>query len=243
MAKKRTAGTVFLGQPMLFDELLEDSAGLFHWSHDDHHPSVQTIPAGRTVLRQGGEPEGLIEIVSGTLKLSQVTEDGRQIILGFPRAGEFLGLAGGKEYRHAAETLTMTQLRLIRWKEFYRQLLQHRSVREKLLGWFDAREKMMQDHIAILSLHSPMSKLAAFLIKQTAQQAKGGGQDPIILDLPMTQCDIAAYLAIAPETCSRKMKKLRQEKIIQTGVRSGAGKLVRILDRERLEELAIGPPL
>lgn len=240
MAKKRTAETVVFDQPMLFEELIDDSPELFPWSNDVHDQSIHLVPPAQVVQRQGSEPEDLIEIVSGTLKLSQVTEDGRQIILGFPSAGEIIGLTGAQECRHAAETLTVTQLRLIRRKEFYRRVLQRRAVREQLLGWFDAHEKMMQDHIAILSLQNPMAKLAAFLLKQHALQAKGR-QDHITIDLPMTQSDIATYLAIAPETCSRKMKKLRQETIIEAGVRRGSGKLLRILDRERLVEFANGP--
>lgn len=228
---------------MLFEELTEEPASLFHWAHDDNDRSVHLVPAGTVILRQGGPPEGLIEIVSGTLKLSQVTEDGRQIILGFPTAGEIVGLTGAREYRHAAETLTMTRVRLVRWKEFYRQLLRHRSVRESLLGWLDAREQMMQDHIAILSQQNPMSKLAAFLLKQHARQVRGSSRDHAFVELPMTQSDIATYLAIAPETCSRKMKALRQAKIIETGRRSGAGKLIRILDLKRLVEFANGPML
>jgi len=241
MAKKPRAGAAFLQQTMLFDELIEGSASLCHWPHDVHDRTVHNVAAGQVVLRQGGKAECLFEIISGTLKLSQVTEDGRQIIVGFPSSGESVGLTGGKEYRYAAETLTMTRLRPVRWKAFYEQLSQNGSAREKLLAWSDAQEKMMQDHIAIHSLQSPLSKLAAFLLRQVSQQTKGAGHDDLIIDLPMTQRDIATYLAIAPETCSRTIKKLREDEIIESVSRSGEGKLLKILDRERLNEVANGP--
>lgn len=99
----------------------------------------------------------------------------------------------------------------------------------------------MQDHIAIHSLQSPLSKLAAFLLRQVSQQTKGAGHDDLIIDLPMTQRDIATYLVIAPETCSRTIKKLREDEIIESVSRSGEGKLLKILDRERLNEVANGP--
>lgn len=241
MAKKPRAGAVFLQQTMLFDELIEGSTSIFHWPNDVHDRTVYNVAAGQVVIRQGGKPECLFEIISGTLKLSQVTEDGRQIIVGFPSSGESVGLTGGKEYRYAAESLTMTRLRPVRWKVFYEHLLQSRPAREKLLGWFDAQEKMLEDHIAVLSLQSPMSKLAAFLLKQISQQTKGVGYDDVIIDLPMTQRDIATYLAIAPETCSRTMKKLREDEIIEARGRSGEGKLLKILNLERLNEVANGP--
>lgn len=243
MVKKSRASAVFLQQKMHCDELIEDSTSIFHWPDDVHDQTVYNVAAGQVVVLQGGKPECLFEIISGTLKLSQVTEDGRQIIVGFPSSGESVGLTGTQEYRYAAETLTMTRLRPVRWNAYYEQLLQRRSSREILLCWFDAQEKMLQDHIAVLSLQSPMSKLAAFLLKQISQQTKGAEHDEVIIDLPMTQRDIATYLAIAPETCSRTMKKLRDDEIIEARGRSCEGKLLKILNQERLFEVATGPLL
>ncbi|MEQ8744076.1 Crp/Fnr family transcriptional regulator [Parasphingorhabdus sp.] len=241
MAKKPGTGAIFLQQTMPFDELIEGSTSIFHRRHDVHDRMVYNVAAGQVVIRQGGKPECLFEIISGTLKLSQVTEDGRQIIVGFPSSGESVGLTGGKEYRYAAESLTRTWLRPVRWKAFHEHLMQSLPAREKLLGWFDAQEKMLLDRIAVLSLQSPMSKLAAFLLKQISQQTNGAGHDDVIIDLPMTQRDIATYLAIAPETCSRTMRKLREDEIIEAMGRSGEGKLLKILNWERVNEVANGP--
>lgn len=241
MAKAPRADTAFIQQAMLFDELINNSANNCRWPNDTHDRTVYSVESGQTVIRQGGKPDGLFEIISGTLKLSQVTEDGRQIIVGFPSSGESVGLTGGDEYRYAAETLTMTRLRPIRGKAFYEQSLMSRPAREKLLRWIDTQEKMLLDHIAVLSLQSPTSKLAAFLLKQMLQQSKGSAREEMIIDLPMTQRDIATYLAIAPETCSRTMKRFRDDGIVEPRGRSRERKLLKISNRERLNEAANGP--
>ena len=241
MARKSKTGAIFLQQAMLFDKMMEGATNLFDWPYDKVDRKAYNVAAGHMVLRQGGKPECFFKIVSGTMKLSQVTEDGRQIIVGFASSGDFVGLTGAKEYRYAAETLTMTRLLSISYKTFYEQLPQNRAARETLLGWFDAQEKMVQDHMAILSLQSPLAKLAAFLLKQISRQTRSAGHDDAIIDLPMTQKDIATYLSIAPETCSRTMKRLRDDKIIEAIGRSGEGKLLKILDREQLKEIANGP--
>ena len=241
MAKKPKSGTACSGQMMLFDKWTEGSSGLFQWPRDSRDWTVRDVAAGQAIFRQGGKPECLFEIVSGMLKLSQVTEDGRQIILGFPTSGKLVGLTGGKEYRYAAETLTPTRLRLIRWTVFYRQLLQDRSARDKLLGWIDAQEEMTHEHIAMLALQSPLSKLTTFLLGQISQQKKGPGTESVTIDLPMTQRDIANYLEIAPETCSRMMKKLRDDGIIAARDRSGSGQILKVPDRKRLNDYANSP--
>jgi len=241
MARKPKSGTACSGQMMLFDKWVDGSSDLLQWPLDARNWIDRDVAAGQTIFRQGGKPECLFEIISGTLKLSQVTEDGRQIILGFPTSGKLVGLSGGKEYRYAAETLTPTRLRLVRWTVFYRQLLQDRSAREKLLGWIDAQEEMMHDHIAMLALRSPLPKLATFLLGQISQQRKGPGTESLTIDLPMTQRDIANYLEIAPETCSRIMKKLRDDGIIAARARSGSGQILKIVDRKRLGNFANSP--
>ena len=241
MAGKPTSGTACSEQMMLFDSWVEGSSRLFPWPSEGHDWTDRDVAAGRTIFRQGGKPECLFEIVSGTLKLSQVTEDGRQIILGFPSTGDLVGLTGGKEYRYAAETLTPTRLRLIRWTAFYRQLLQERPAREKLLRWLDSQEEMTHEHIAMLGLPSPLSKLATFLLRQIYRQRRGPGLENVIIDLPMTQRDIATYLEIAPETCSRTMKKLRGDGIIAARDRFANRQLLEILDWKRLNDFTNTP--
>lgn len=239
MAKETKSGTGGCGQMMLFEKWTEGSSGRLPWPRDARSWAVRDVGARQVIFRQGGKPECLFEIINGMLKLSQVTEDGRQIILGFPTAGQLVGLTGGKEYRYAAETVTPTRLRLLRWTVFYRQLLQERPAREKLLRWIDAQEEMTHDHIAMLALQSPLSKLATFLLSYISQQKKSTGSESATVNLPMTQRDIANYLQIAPETCSRMMKKLRDDGIIAARDRSGDGQLLKILDRKRLSDFAI----
>tara|TARA_R110002124_G_scaffold48490_1_gene143260 strand:- start:23 stop:763 length:741 start_codon:yes stop_codon:yes gene_type:complete len=243
MARKPRSGTAGSERNMLGDSGAEGSSPLFPWPHEGHDWTVRDVAADRTIFRQGGKPEYLFEIISGTLKLSQVTEDGRQIILGFPSTGELVGLAGDREYRYAAETLTPTRLRLIRWTGFYRQLLEDRAARDKLLHWFETQEEMTQEHIAMLTLHSPVSKLAAFLLRQVSRQRRSAGTDKAIIDLPMTQRDIATYLDIAPETCSRTLKKLRKDGVIAARDRFGNHQLIEILDRKQLNDFANSPSL
>jgi len=236
MAKKPKTGAVFRGQKGIIDVRSEESSSLLQWTSDPDKWTIRDVAAGQAIFRQGGQPKCLFEIVSGTVKLSQVTEDGRQIILGFPSSGELVGLTGGKEYRFAAETMTSSRLRLVRWTAFCRQLLQDRAAREKLLGWLDMQEKRTLDHIALLTLQSPLSKVATFLLGRISQH-KRGSANHVAVDLPMTQRDIANYLEITAETCSRTMRRLREDAVIAAPNRSGDRKSLNILDRKRLEDL------
>ncbi len=207
---------------------------------------MRNIAANQMLFRQGDPSKYLFEIVSGTLKLSQVAESGQQTIIGFPSSGEIVGLSGAGEYRYDAKTLTAVRLRPARLKILNRQLLQMRLAPEKLMDWINVHERLAEEHIAVLSLQSPLSKLATLLLNQLARQMKAnqikiGRNAGKNIDLPMTQQDIATYLAIAPETCSRTMKKLRADGILETIGRSGEGQLLKILNLQRLRAIANEP--
>lgn len=223
---------------MLFENLQDSRDKLLPWSRDQKDRRQRSVTAGEVLFHQGGKPEHIYEVVTGTLKLSRVTENGRHIVLGFPSSGAIIGLTGSKEYQYTAETLTPTKLLSTRHLLFQKDILQNLGNGKKLLQWIDRQEDVALDHISVLAMHHPVSRIAAFLVNIARQQ--GGNQDPIEIQLAMTQRDIAAYLAIAPETYSRIIKKLREGGIVRAKGQGRNGNLVEIADMARLALIADG---
>ncbi len=222
----------------LFENLQDSRGKLLPWSRDQKDRRQRSVTAGEVLFHQGSKPEHIYEVVTGTLKLSRVTENGRHIVLGFPSSGAIIGLTGSKEYQYTAETLTPAKLLSTRHLLFQKNILQNLGNGKKLLQWIDRQEDIALDHISVLAMHHPVSRIAAFLMNIASQQ--GGNQDPIEIQLAMTQRDIAAYLAIAPETYSRIMKKLREGAIVRAKGQGRNGNLVEIADMARLALIAEG---
>jgi CRP/FNR family transcriptional regulator, anaerobic regulatory protein len=225
-------------QMPLFEELRDSPSKLFQWPDDQKNRRQRIFTAGKILFHQGSKPDQIYEVVTGTLKLSRVTENGGHIILGFPTSGAIIGLGNLKEYQYTAETLTPAKLLSTRHLVFQKDVLQNMSSGKKLMQWIDWQEDIALSHISVLAMHHPVSRIAAFLLKFVQQQGAHG--DPVEIQLPMTQRDIAGYLAIAPETYSRIMKKLRENGILRSKGHGRNGNQIEIMDMGRLARFADG---
>jgi CRP-like cAMP-binding protein len=86
------------------------------------------------------------------------------------------------------------------------------------------------DRVQTLSLVSASARFAHWLL-----QAPTGGAADSYVELPMSKRELAAHLAMAPETLSRLLRRWKEE-----GYISAEGRRIRVLDGARLIELADG---
>ena len=83
------------------------------------------------------------------------------------------------------------------------------TLKSRLLTMADAVIRMQREHLLILGRKNPSEKLASFFLI-LAQRQGFVGQKRMLVDLPMTQHDIADYLGLTPETVSRTTSKFRE---------------------------------
>jgi CRP/FNR family transcriptional regulator len=97
--------------------------------------------------------------------------------------------------------------------------------------------KLLSEDIGKASLlagdFSADERMAAFLVALSRRYARRGFS-PTRLHLTMTRTDIANYLRLAPETVSRVLKRLQEDKLVHVDRRE-----LEILDPARLEALAL----
>lgn len=96
-----------------------------------------------------------------------------------------------------------------------------------------------EEHISLLTIAHINSRVAAFLMGIARKQSSSTGNSAL-LHLPMTQRDIATYLAIAPETYSRTLRKFRDAQILQPQISGNIRGALAIADIARLQEIACG---
>ncbi len=214
--------------------------GLSHRLQRHGLDGILTITAGQVLFHEGSRPDFAFKILSGTLKTSKVSEDGRQLIFGFPTSGDIIGIAGLNEYTETVETITPARVLPIPRAQFFQELTEGPRAGEKLLGWFNRYEDQRRDHVALLSMHRPASRVAGFLLKIARRQLEGKRKETVQIHLPMTQRDISHYLAVAPETYSRVMRQFRESKIIGGRTAWDSGHNVEISHLGRLDEIANG---
>ncbi len=168
-----------------------------------------------TVLVAAGSPiESYANILSGVVKLSKLSRDGRQQIVGLQFAPDFLGRPFSEMSdvsAEAASTVRICTFPRSALEEMVRQspALEHRLHQQALRELDDARDWMMT-----LGQKSASEKVASFML------LLGRHMDPLAdgrserFEIPMKRSDIADFLGLTIETVSRHVTHLRKAGII-----------------------------
>jgi CRP/FNR family transcriptional regulator, anaerobic regulatory protein len=200
------------------------------------HTTKHVMGAEQQIAFEGGETKRYSNILYGVVKLSKLTADGRQQIVGLQFAPDFVGRPYSKESDFAVEAATEVKLcsfpsnileQLISEAPSLKSRLHHQALKEL----DEAREWMLT-----LGRKSAAERVASFLyfsathINPEADQSGLSQQ----FEIPLKRSDIADFLGLTIETVSRQITKLRQSGVIKII----NNRTVEIPDLEKLHALA-----
>lgn len=200
--------------------------------------SHASVARGSCILSEGQPARYFFNITRGVAKLYKSLADGRRQIIGFLRAGDFVGLAAERLYGFSAEALDdLTVCRFDR-ECFDRSLLDLPSLERRLLDVACHELVAAQNQMLLLGRKSATERLATFLLHWAERDRVGCDKQaagPTTLALPMTRGDIADYLGLTTETVSRTLSGLRHDGLISGNV---GGRELTITDQRRLARFA-----
>ncbi len=188
---------------------------------------------GNIIFQEGEIADKLYVVVSGKVKISRFTSDGREAVLHLFGPGEPIGEAAALQngnFPARAETLEDSVILLWPRSILLEFIRDNPSFAMNLMGALAMRLKNFADKIETLALHDTPQRLAAYLLHQSEQS--GGGDS---FDLDVNKGLLAAVLGTARETLSRCISRFTKENIIALD-----GRKVTILNRPSLEDLANG---
>jgi CRP/FNR family transcriptional regulator, anaerobic regulatory protein len=200
-----------------------------HTQKHNYHEAVH--------LASDGDPvERYANILRGVVKLSKLTSDGRQQIIGLQFAPDFLGRPMSKQIDFEIECATDVKVCSFPRKVLEKLIkespeLEHRLHQQTLKELDEARDWMLT-----LGRKSASEKVASFLhyiamhIDPETLRKPGALQ----FTLPLSRSDIADFLGLTIETVSRHFTKLRQSGVINLI----DNRTVEVPDLKRLQRLA-----
>jgi len=185
-------------------------------------------------LYRAGDPFGPIYAVrSGTFKSVLLDADGSYQVLGFPMAGDVLGLDGieAQHYRTEAVALEDSAVAIIPFPRLAHLggkagALQHFVY--KLLSRQLAREHMQMWLLGSLGAES---RVAAFLLLLGERYAHLG-YSGTRFNLRMTRLDLGSFLGLTQETVSRALSRFDETGLIQVH-----NKELQLVDVEQLQQI------
>ncbi len=164
-----------------------------------------------------GDPAGhYFNITYGTVKIYKLLPDGRQQIIGFSFAGDFVGLSVRENYAYSVEALTPARACRFDRKRLEGLLTKFPKIEHQLRSQTSDELAIAQDQMLLLGRKTAKERVASFLL-QLSHRAKRLGQPANPVVLTMGRADIGDYLGLTIETVSRTFTKLRAEKLIALG--------------------------
>lgn len=187
--------------------------------------SHQKLNKGEFIYSAGDELSSLYVIHKGKVKISRITDDGKEQVLRILSDGEFLGELALFQKKHTntyAEAIEPCVVCLVENKVLSELMEKSPTLSLKMMNELSSRLEKAEALIEHSNLYSAKAKVARLLL----ELEKNG-----LVTFVTTKVTLASNLGITPETFSRKLKELEVEKSIQIL----DNKNIRIKDYEKLE--------
>ncbi len=199
--------------------------------------SQKTFEPGELIVEEDATVRQVANVLTGTIKLFKLLPDGRQQITGFLFAGDFLGPMLSGEYATFAEAVTRVELCLFDQDRLRDQMDAWPHLERRLFEDATATLDRALDWMLLLGRKTATERVASFFV-MLAERAVAGGErrDSVVVEVPMSRCDIADYLGLTMETVSRQISSLRRQGLLEV---AGAH-AIEVGDLEGLRRLAEG---
>lgn len=190
-----------------------------------------------SMIMQEKEPGNMFFVIAtGSVKISRINNEGREIILAILQQSNFFGemsILDGFSRSANVIALEDSDLFLIKREDFIDLLYKQPNVSLTLLKELSKRIRDADMKIKILTLKDAVGRIAAVLMQLGDELGKVNNGQIVIEKLPLRH-DIANLASTSRETVSRIMQGLCNKNILEL-----RGSKLRILDYEKLKNLVV----
>ena len=192
-----------------------------------------TLKRGASIFSKGDPGNSLVAVISGTVKISVSSADGRSAILNLIGPGEIFGevaVLDGQARTADATANTNCEIFVIDRREFLPFVRSQPALAMKFIELLCARLRWTSDQVEQVILQDLPGRLASALIRLTERHklAQGGHHT-----IAVTQQEISEMVGMTRESINKQLRAWAA----RNWVRLEHGAIV-VLDAEPLQELA-----
>ena len=209
-------------------------------SEDDEHALFERgrrrrYDAGTTIFHEGEVTDRVVLLLSGRAKVSTVTEDGKEVMLGVRDPGDLLGEFSALDGQPTSANVTAMEpadALVLDTGSFRAWLSEHPTNALLLLEMVLARLRDADRKRVEFSAHDTVGRVARrrFELAERFGVERDGGVE---ISLPLTQDELAAWTGASRVGVSQALKTLRDRGWVETRRRS-----ITVLDMQALKRRA-----
>jgi CRP/FNR family transcriptional regulator len=167
--------------------------------------AVRTVPRNTTLFLERQEGESLFVLVSGSVKLQRVSDEGREVVVNVVQPGEMFAeviLFEDSRYPVTAVAAEESQVIEIPRRKVH-ELLAEEDFRNEFLGGVMRKLRFLVDQVYVLTSCDVRERFLRFLRRRYGHRER--------YRLAVPKKDIAAVLGTTPETLSRTLTDLQDD--------------------------------
>jgi len=175
------------------------------------------ITKGSFLFQEGMPAKELYIIRSGRVKISKLSSDGRELSLRICTLDEIVGeltlFSEDPKYLFNAIVLESGEVAVINKDELERKLFENSKLALEFMKWMSDHFRKTQTKFRDLVLLGKKGALYSTLVRMTNSYGKQV-DDGILIDLPLTNQELANFCATTRESTNRMLNALRKKGII-----------------------------
>jgi CRP/FNR family transcriptional regulator, anaerobic regulatory protein len=184
---------------------------------------------GESIYLEGEPSENLFVIHKGKVKISKLSEEGKEQIIRILYEGDFMGelsLFTQSPFMNNAEALETTSVCIVNGKELSRLIEKNPSISLKIMKELSSRLENTERLIESIGLGNVEQRVAEILLKMS--------DDTGVVNLSISKRDLAAHIGMSQETLSRKLSSFQEEGWIR---QEGQRKII-IINKASLDSIS-----
>ena len=186
------------------------------------------------IFSQGDESDGFYTVISGKVRVFRISPEGKEQIIHLIGPGESFGevaVFSEGNFPAYSDTIQKSEILYFPRSKFKDLIRTNPSLALNMLAELSMLLRILVTKVEELTLKDVPARLATYLILESERMDNSD-----IVNLDISKSQLANLLGTIPETLSRILTRMLRDDIIAfTAQRS-----IRILNRDRLDDLAFG---
>nr|WP_295972937.1 Crp/Fnr family transcriptional regulator [uncultured Bacillus sp.] len=191
------------------------SSGLSEILQSVHH--IRQVERGTFLYQEGLDATELFIIQSGIIQVSKIVKDGRELTIRLCSAGDLVGelslFQEAPQYMLNAKVIEDGTVAVILKDTLEKRLEEDGELALEFMKWLSVQHRKSQTKFRDLVLHGKKGALYSTLIRLAnsyGQQCNEG----IIINLPLTNQELANFCGTSREVVNRLLSDLRKQKML-----------------------------
>lgn len=188
---------------------------------------VRNVKKGQIIYYEGDGAQGIYLILNGKIKITKLSEDGREFLTGIYHEDEYFGLHDalvGTTHTESAAALEDSAICLLHKDQVDDILNKYPELAMQFIHLLSASLQQKEEQLVQLAYHSVRKRMAETIIRISEINQNQ--------HFKISRDDLAAMAGMATETVSRTLSDFKEEKLIEK-----KGSEIQIINLDKLQRM------